>query len=76
MIDPELKEYLKGMTDTIMNGVGEMFEKQDSKILNIKQEILDKVDERISQSEVRLAGTLASKEEVKSLERRVIQLES
>lgn len=76
MIDPELKEYLKGMTDTIMNGVGEMFEKQDSKILNMKQEILDKVDERIGQAEVRIAGRVASKEELKSLEQRVVQLES
>lgn len=69
MIDAELKEYLKGMTETIMKGT-------ETLLNQTKQEILEKVDERISQSEVRLVGTFATKEEVKGLEQRVVQLES
>lgn len=69
MIDSELKNYLEGMTETIMKGT-------ETLLNQAKQEILEKTDIRISEAEVRISNRFADKEELKGLERRVVQLES
>lgn len=68
MIDKELKEYLDGMTETLMKGT-------ETLLAQTKQEIFDKIDERIVQSEARVAQNFATKEDVSNLETRVKALE-
>lgn len=68
MIDAELKAYLEEMTETLIKS-------NETLLSQTKQEILEKTDSRISEAEVRIGGRFSTKEEFKSLEQRVIQLE-
>jgi hypothetical protein len=68
MIDKELKEYLDGMTETLMKGTETM-------LAQTKQEIFDKIDGKIIQSEARIAQNFATKEDLDKLETRVEALE-
>ena len=57
------------MTETLIKS-------NETLLSQAKQEILEKVDERVGQAEVRIAGRFATTEELKSLEQRVVQLEA
>lgn len=68
MIDKELEEYLDGMTETLMKGT-------ETLLTQTKQEIFDKIDERVIQSEARVAQNFSTKEDLGKLETRVKALE-
>ena len=56
------------MTETLMKGT-------ETLLNQTKQELFDKIDERVVQSETRVAQNFATKEEVGELETRVKALE-
>ena len=68
MIDKELEEYLDGMTEILMKGT-------EALLTQTKQEIFDKIDERVIQSEARVAQNFSTKEDLDKLDTRVKALE-
>ncbi len=64
MSDQDFDKKLENQTETIMNGMEKLLSLQ-------KQEILEKMETRIGQSEAKLIECIASKEELSNLEVRV-----
>lgn len=69
MTDAELDKKFEAQTETIMSGIEQLLNMQ-------KTEILEKMETRISQSESKLIDRLAGRDELRTLETRVAELEA
>lgn len=71
----EFKQLLREQTETLMGGMERLNTETLDALARTKLDLIDKISDEVRLSEQRLTAKLASKEEVRDHERRIVQLE-